>query len=182
MRSEPRFFLQVWGMPTYHNPGMGQPITPITFGSDGITLSVDGETLDSRVVSGRYLYSVPTALLRSQDPTSELLSSGAVKTLTQKGVSDGLESDSNDITSASSSETNFIVTFNPVNGTVQTFVRDLRLNWTDTMSVTTDGHLYFMKNQLHNAPSQQGGVGKRVKPYKPYRVPLPNGGKEIMLK
>jgi hypothetical protein len=140
-------------MPTYHNPGMGQPITPITFGSDGITLSVNGETLDCRVVSGRYFYSVPTALLRLQDPTSELLSSGAVKTLTQKGVSDGLESDSNDVTYAGSFETNSIVTFNPANGTVQAFVRNLRLDWTDTMSVTTDGYLHFTKNQLHNAPS-----------------------------
>ena len=56
-------------MPTYHNPGMGQPIA---FGSDG-------ETLYHCVVSDRYLYSVPTALLHSQDPPSELLASGAVK-------------------------------------------------------------------------------------------------------
>jgi hypothetical protein len=74
------------------------------------------------------------------------------------------------------------VAFNPANGTVQTFVRDLHLDWTDTMSVNTDGYLFFTENQMFNAPSQQGGVDKRVKPYKLYRVPLPNGGKKIMLK
>ena len=53
-------------MPTYHNRGTGQPTTSITFGSDGITLSADGETLYYCVVSGRYLYSVLAALLRSR--------------------------------------------------------------------------------------------------------------------
>jgi sugar lactone lactonase YvrE len=133
------------------------------------------------VVSGRYLNSVPAAMLRSQDPTSELLTSGAVQILMQKGVSDGLKSDSNDIVYAGNFEANSIVTFNQANGTVQTFVRGPRLDWTDTMSVSTDGYLYFTENQLFNAPNQQGGVDKKVKPYKLYRVPLPNGRKKIML-
>ena len=59
---------------------------------------------------------------------------------------------------------------------------DLRLDWKDTMSTSTDEYLYFTKNQMFNEPSQQSGVDKRVKPYKLYRVPLPNGGKKIMLK
>jgi sugar lactone lactonase YvrE len=181
VRPEPGFFVQVWGTPTYHNPGQGQPITPITFGSDGITLSADGETLYYCAVSERYFYSVPTKLLRSQSPSSELLAAGAVQTLTPKGVSDGLESDTNDIAYAGSFETNSIVTFNPANGTVQPFVRDLRIDWTDTMSVSADGYLYFTENQLFPAPSQQGGTGKRVKPFQLYRVPLPNEGKKIML-
>ena len=161
---------------------MGQPITPVTFGADGITVSADGETLYYSVVSGRYLFSVPTALLRSQSPTSELMASGAVQTLTQKGVSDGLESDSNNLVYAGSVETNSIVTFNPANGTVQTFVRDPRIDWTDTMSVSTDGFLYFTENQLFRGPSQQGGVDRRVRPFVLYRVPLPNGGKKIELR
>lgn len=50
------------------------------------------------------------------------------------------------------------------------------------MSVSADGYLYFTENQPFLTPSQQGGVDKRVKPYKLYRVPLPNGGKKIVLK
>jgi hypothetical protein len=54
------------------------------------------------------------------------------------------------------------MTFNSANGTVQTFVRDPRLDWTDVMSVSMDRYLYFTENQLFNEPSQQGGVGKRA--------------------
>ena len=180
VRPEPGFFLQVWGSPTYSNPGSGQPITPVTFGADGITLSADGSTLYYSVVSGRYLYSVPTALLRSQSLTSELMAAGAVQQLTQKGVSDGLESDSNDMVYGGSVETNSIISFNPANGTVQTFVRDPRIDWTDTLSVGFDGYLYFTENQLFRAPAQNGGVDKRIKPYVLYRVPLPGNGTKIM--
>lgn len=179
VRPEPGFFLQVWGVPTYSNPGSGVPITPVTFGADGITLSADGETLYYSVVSGRYLYSVPTALLRSRSLTSELMATGAVQQLTQKGVSDGLESDSNNMIYGGSMETNSIFSFNPANGTVQTFVRDPRIDWTDTLSVAADGYLYFNENQLFLAPSQQGGVDRRTKPFVLYRVPLPNGGTKI---
>jgi len=157
-------------------------IPPVAFGVDGITLSADGETFYYSVVSGRYLFSVPTKLMRSQSATSELLASGAVQTQTQKGVSDSLESDSNDIVYAGSTETNSIATFNPANRTVQTFVRNPRIDWTDTTSVSTDGYLYFMENRLFRAPSQQGGVERKVRPFVLYRVPLPNGGKKIMLK
>lgn len=73
------------------------------------------------------------------------------------------------------------MTYNPANGTVQTFVRDPRIDWTDTMSVSADGYLYFTENQLFLAPSQQGGVDKRVKPHVLFHAPLPNGGKKIML-
>jgi hypothetical protein len=65
-------------------------------------------------------------------------------------------------------------------------VRDPRIDRTGTMSVSADGYLYFTENQSFLTPSQGGGGGggvdKRVKPYKLYRVPLPNGGKKIVLK
>ena len=41
VRPEPGFFASVWGEPVYLNPGNGQPIMPLNFGSDGITLSAD---------------------------------------------------------------------------------------------------------------------------------------------
>lgn len=125
----------------------------------------------------RYLSSVPTQLLRSQSPTSELLAAGAAQQPTQKGVSDGRESNTNDIVYARSLKTNSAVTFNPANGMLPPLVRDPRTDRTDTMSVSADGYLYFTESPLFLAPSQQGGVDKRVKPYKRYRVPLPKGSK-----
>ncbi|KAL9111555.1 MAG: hypothetical protein Q9227_004043 [Pyrenula ochraceoflavens] len=178
VRPEGGFFVSVWGEPVYSNPGNGQPITPLTF---GVPLSSDGLTLYYSPVSSRTLYSVPTSTLRSRTPTSELLAQSQVLTLTQKGVSDGLETDSNALIYAGSVETNSIVTYNPLNNTVQTFVRDPRIDWTDTFSVAEDGYVYFTENQLWRGAAQQGGVDRRIKPYVLFRAKCPGGGGKVML-
>ena len=41
-------------------PGNGIPITTGSIGADGIALSADGEILYWSIISGRFLYSVPT--------------------------------------------------------------------------------------------------------------------------
>lgn len=164
VRPEPGFFVQVWGESVYMDDGV-RPITPLAFGADGITLSNDGETLYFSVVSGRYLFSVPTARLRDRGPSSALFAAGSVMNLGQKGVSDGLESDSNGIVYAGSVETNSINIFSPENGTISAYVRSPKLDWTDTFSVGGDGYLYFTENQLWRRPTSQGGVDRRVKPY-----------------
>ena len=158
------------------------PVTYLSFGSDGIALSADGETLYYTAVATRYLYSVPTARLRDRSTASEILAQAAVARVASKGVSDGMETDSNGIIYMGSAEDNAINAYNPANATVSVFVRDPRFSWTDTMSVATDGYLYFTENQLWRASSYQGGVDKRVKPYVLFRVPLPNGGTKVQLK
>ncbi|KIW70020.1 hypothetical protein PV04_02331 [Phialophora macrospora] len=180
VRPEPGFYANVWGESVYMNPGNGMPVSRLAFGADGLTLSNDGETLYFSVVSGRHLYSVPTARLRDRSVSSELFATGSVMDLGQKGVSDGLESDSNGIVYAGSVETDSIVTFDPQNGTVQTYVRDPRIDWTDTFSVSGN-YLYFTENQLFRGPAQKGGVDRRVKPYALYRVPLLNNASKISL-
>ncbi|KIW11713.1 hypothetical protein PV08_11015 [Exophiala spinifera] len=180
VRPKPGFFVTVWGEPVYSNPGNGKPVSRLAFGSDGITLSNDGETLYFSVVSGRHLYAVPTARLRDRSASSELFAQASVVDLGQKGVSDGLESDSNGIVYGGSVETDSVFAFDPANGTVQTYVRDARIEWTDTFSVSGQ-YLYFTENQLWRGPSQQGGVDRRVKPYALYRVPLLNNGTKIEL-
>lgn len=98
--------------------------------------------------------------------------------LGQKGVSDGLEIDSNGIAYAGSFETDSINIFNPQNGTVSVYVRDPRIDWTDTFSVAGN-YLYFTENQLFRTPSYRGGVDQRVKLDALYRVPLLNNGTKI---
>lgn len=180
VRPEPGFFVSVWGEPVYNNPGNGVPISRLAFGADGITLSNDGETLYFSVVSGRHLYAVPTSRLRDRGASSELFAQASVMDLGQKGVSDGLESDSNGIVYGGSVETDSIVIFNPQNGTVSTYVRDPRIQWTDTFS-TAGNYLYFTENQLWRSPAQQRGVDRRVKPYALFRVPLLNNATKIDL-
>jgi sugar lactone lactonase YvrE len=101
-----------------------------------------------------------------------------VSRLTQKGVSDGLDSDSNGLVYAGSVEQNAVVIFNPEKGTILTYVRDPRLGWIDTFSIS-GGDLYFTENQLGRTPGLQGDVDKRVKPFVLWRVPLADGGWRI---
>ncbi len=180
VRARPQFLAFVWGEPLYSNPGNGIPVSFLSFGSDGIALSADGETLYWCAVASRYLFGVPTARLRDRSATSEIMAEASVTRLTQKGVSDGLETDSNGFIYMGNSEDNAINIFNPANGTVSVFVRDPRIAWSDTMSVAGN-YLYFTENQLWRAPSFWNGTDRRVKPYVLYRVPLPNNGTKVNL-
>jgi sugar lactone lactonase YvrE len=102
----------------------GEPIGIINFAADGIALSADGSTLYFSTTTGRELYSVPTARLRDNGPYSELLANGAVQYLGQKGLSDGLEADSNGSTYCGNMEDKSIIIFQDTTGTVELFVRD----------------------------------------------------------
>ena len=180
VRPQLPFHFYVWGETVYQGGTNGLPLHDFTTGSDGITISPDGETLYFSPISSRDLYAVPTARLRDNGPSSELLAAASVVNLCQKGISDGLESDSNGIVYAGSLETNSIVTYSPHNGTFNTYVRGPMIEWTDTFSVA-GSYLYFTENQLWRTPNNQAGVDRRVKPYSLYRVPLAGDGQKITL-
>ncbi|KAI2616874.1 major royal jelly protein-domain-containing protein [Hypoxylon sp. NC1633] len=188
VRPESQFLPFVWGRAAYYvdaavGTGIGAAYyTGFPIGSDGIALSADGETLYWCPVASRYLYSAPTALLRARGPASELIAQQAVVNRGQKGVSDGLETDSNGLVYAGNVEGNAINVFHPSNGTTLTFVRDPRINWVDTMSVAADGYLYFTVNQLSFASSTYPGTDRRVRPFALFRVKLPNGGTKVSLR
>ncbi|KAJ4382207.1 hypothetical protein N0V86_002539 [Didymella sp. IMI 355093] len=171
----------VWGQPLYYIPGPGQPLTTVPLGSDGIALSADGEDLYFGPVGGRGLYSVPTKRLRDRSQSSELLAQGAVQNHGQRGVSDGFETDTNGFIYAGNMEQEALVFFNPANGTVSTFVRDPRISWIDTMSVASDGYLYFTDNQLAFSKSFYPGTDRRVRPFALFRVKLPGNGTRVDL-
>ncbi|KAI1409238.1 MRJP-domain-containing protein [Hypoxylon sp. FL1857] len=180
VRGESRFLPFIWGQPGYYTEA-GTPYTSFPIGSDGIALSADGETLYWCPLASRYLYSAPTAKLRARGQASELLAQQSVANHGQKGVSDGLETDSNGMIYVGNNEGNAINVFNPSNGTTLTFVRDPRINWVDTMSVSTDGYLYFTVNQLNFASSTLPGTDRRVRPFALFRVKLQNGGSKASL-
>lgn len=133
VRPEGQFVAYLWGTSLYSAPAPRQPLTYIGFGSDGIALSADGEDLYYAPVASRYLYSISTKRLRANGGTSdELLAQASVMNRGQKGVSDGYETDTNGFIYHGNIEQNAIGFYNPANATVQTFVRDSRLNWIDT--------------------------------------------------
>lgn len=114
----------------------GLPFTYLNFGSDGIALSADGERLYWKAVASRYLYSIPTERLRDRSMNSEVLAQGAINNHGQSGITDGMETDTNGFIYHGNMEQNAVSIFNPANGTVNTFVRDPRLNWVDTVSLS----------------------------------------------
>jgi sugar lactone lactonase YvrE len=146
---------------------------PFSVASDGIALSADGETLYYCPLSSRHLYSVPTAMLR--DPSiSDAQLAAAVKDLGEKGASDGLASDANGNIYAGDYEHDSIRRLQP-GGEWRTILHDPRVLWPDTLSVGTDGYLYFTANQLHRQPVFHGGKDERQKPYALFRVRIDAG-------
>ncbi len=143
---------------------------PFSVASDGIALSADRKTLYFSPLSSRRLYSVSTDLLRDPKVTEQQLIE-AVKDLGEKGPSDGLEADSQGAVYAGDYEDNSIRKRLP-DGSWQTVVHDPRILWPDTLSVGTDGYLYFTANQLHRQPVFHGGKDLREKPYSLLRVKI----------
>ena len=89
--SEPGFVPIIWGEVAYNFDASAGRLLQSSFGSDGIALSADGDTLYWCPIGSRTLYSVPTERLRDRGPTSELMAQQAVVSHGQKGISDGLE-------------------------------------------------------------------------------------------
>ncbi|KAL8840719.1 MAG: hypothetical protein Q9170_001237 [Blastenia crenularia] len=172
----------IWGEVVYNLLRPGQPITfPGNFGADGIALSADGETLFWSAVGSRTLYSIPTERLRDRSLTSELMAQASVVSRGEKGISDGLETDSNGLIYTGNFEDNAVNVFNPANGTVQVFARDPTIAWTDSLAVATDGYVYFTENQLWRTKSYYPGTDRRVKPYVLYRAKCPGNGTKVNL-
>ncbi|KAF2025284.1 major royal jelly protein [Setomelanomma holmii] len=176
VRAERGFVPFVWGQALYYIPGPNQPLTTVPLGSDGITLSADGEDLYFGPVGGRGLYSVPTSRLRDRSANSELLAQAAVVNRGNRGVSDGFETDSNGYIYAGNMEQNGIGVYNPGNASVNLWVRDPRISWVDTMSVARDGYLYFTDNQLAFSKAFYPGTDRRQRPFVLFRAKLPGNG------
>ncbi|KID59483.1 major royal jelly protein, partial [Metarhizium hybridum] len=177
LRPQQQFLPFVHGSPVMF--GSSNQYSRATVGSDGIALSADGKDLYFSVISGRELWSVPTAALRARDAHSELLVQASVSAKGQKGVGDGMETDSNGIIYTGHVEQEAIVSYAPGNATVQTLLRDPRINWVDTLSVGWDGSLYFTVNQVHLMPGFYPGTERRQHPYVLFKAQLPDGGKKV---
>ncbi len=158
----------VEGKPFMERPASGSP-NPVTMGADGIAINDDGTRLYYCPLASRQLYSVSVKELINRESDE----SAVEKTITNEGNkgggADGLESDSEGRIYATSYEHNAIVR-RRVDGQYETVAHDPRMLWPDTMSLATDGYLYFTSNQLHRQTKYQGGQDQRQKPYTLFRV------------
>lgn len=145
-------------------------VSPFSVAADGLALSPDGATLYFTPLSSRHLYSISTQLLRDESISEQVLRD-AVVDLGDKGASDGMAVDAAGNLYASDYEHNAIHKRDP-QGQWSTLVHDPRILWPDTLSVASDGYLYFTANQLHRQAIFNGGVDRRQKPYVIYRTPI----------
>ncbi|UPJ67112.1 major royal jelly family protein [Bradyrhizobium sp. 191] len=151
----------------------GKPPASFNVAADGIAISADGATLYYCPLSSRHLYSVPTALLVDRS-ASEAALAEAVIDLGEKGASDGLEADDKGRIYAGDYERNSIRQ-RQGDGEWRTIAHDPRILWPDTLSVASDGYLYFTANQLHRQAQFHEGQDQRVKPYTLFRVRIDAG-------
>lgn len=164
------------GKPLMNRPAGGPP-SPWLVASDGIAISADGKTLYYCALSSRHLFSVPTALLRDEK-VSEADIEKAVRDLGMKGASDGLAEDDKGRVYGGDYEHNSIRRYDA--GKWETLVTDPRILWPDTLSVGTDGYLYFTANQLHRQAGFHEGKDERKQPYELLRVKI--GAGPVLLK
>lgn len=168
--AEANFVPRVEGQPLLNRPADGEP-SYMTVGADGIAIAPDGSQLYYSVLSGRQLYSVSLDALADRN-LSDAEVAATVEDLGEKGASDGLESDSTGRIYITDYEHNAIRRRLPqaMAGTAETLVFDPRVLWPDTLSIGTDGYLYFTANQLHRQPGFHNGNDLREKPYSLFRI------------
>ncbi|MFI6760047.1 L-dopachrome tautomerase-related protein [Micromonospora sp. NPDC050417] len=154
-------------------PAEGPP-TPVDMGSDGIAISADGSRLYYCPLASRRLHSVSVDSLVDRGLDDAQVAATVVDEGDRGSASDGLESDDAGRIYLTAYEQNAILRRHP-DGHLETIAHDPRMLWPDTMSVATDGHLYFTANQLHRQPNYQGGVDRRQRPYLLFRVPIDAG-------
>ena len=166
--SEDQFLMFAQGQPVY----MTEPNKPpkaVNFAADGIAISNDGETLYYCPINGTKLYAVSTAMLRDRSK-SDAQVAATVRIVTGKMPSDGLESDAAGNVYMTDPVTDSIHRWSPATGLTETLAHDPRLLWPDTMSLASDGYLYFTSNQLNDQPTMHNGQDLRRKPYQLFRL------------
>ena len=167
VKPEPNFVPIVEGQPLYERKH-GLSAQHVKFASDGIAISRDGKTLYYCPLSSRKLYSVSIDAMADRSK-SEADVEKTVQDLGVKGVSDGLETDAQGRFYATDCEHARIKRGRP-GGPYTLLAQAPTIYWPDTMSVATNGYLYFTGNELQRQPNYHNGKDLRVKPYKLYRI------------
>ncbi len=162
-----KFLPIVEGQPLMSRPPQAE-FSAFKVGADGIAISSNGDRLYYCPLSGRTLYSVNVDAL--VEPASEAEVAKTVINHGDKGgASDGLESDAENRIYVTNYEDNAILRRLP-NGMYETIVHDSRVLWPDTLSLASNGYLYFTANQLHRQPNFHNGKDLREKPYSVFRI------------
>lgn len=177
-QAEPGFLPLVESFPLMHRE-IGEARRYLQTGADGIALSHDGSLLFYCPLAARRLFAVSTDALRDE-AFSDLQVSQTVHDLGQKPASDGLECDRQGRIYATAYEHQAVVRRDAM-GIYETIVKDPRLLWPDTLSISANGYLYITSNQLHRQPGFNEGRDQRVRPFGLFRIKIDDGPVDLPL-
>lgn len=125
-----------------HRPDGRQP----SFAADGIAISPDGATLYWQALTGRTLYSIPTAKLAKGVAATD--AEAAVQKVGSTEVADGLLMSRAGVLYLTAPGENAVKRWH--GGTLETVVADQRLRWPDTMSEGPDGTIYVTASHIQD--------------------------------
>jgi sugar lactone lactonase YvrE len=144
---------------------------PVAFQSDGIALSPDRNYLYYKTITDKKLFRIPTSALNNPALTAQQLA-GQVQDLGNICNTDGMEFDAKGNLYLGDP-----ITYSMVQVTrdlkPHTWIKDNKLIWPDTYSISKDGYIYITTSQIHKQPDYNNGVNKRTSPYQVFKVKLP---------
>jgi sugar lactone lactonase YvrE len=140
---------------------------PASVGVNPISLSADRATLFFGAMNGKTWYALPSQLLR--DGASDAQLGEAICPVGPKPVSDGAATDAKGRHFFTNVNQGGIDVLN-LNGTLDSLVRDPRLDWPDSVHQSDNGWLYISVNQLYKTPAFTGGADSGKPPYRVMRV------------
>lgn len=144
---------------------------PVKINSDGFALTPDGNWLYYKPLTDDKLYRIRTEYLRNDTMSSATLGS-KVEDLGHFATTDGMIFDNKGNLYIGDLQDNAIKRITP-DHKMQTLIRDERLIWPGSYSISKDGYLYISCSQIQKQPEYNNGVNKRTSPYTVYKLKLP---------
>jgi sugar lactone lactonase YvrE len=147
----------------------GQPEAYIRIGSDGIAVDPKNKLLYYCPLASRRLHSVSLDALADRDLPDDQVAQSVQDLGEREFASDGLECDNQGRLYLTDYEHNAIRRRN-TNGRYEIVAQDERMIWPDSMSIGSDGYLYFTANQLNRQARFHKGEDLRRPPYVVFRT------------
>lgn len=156
---DPGFMAFLEGQPKIFDPG--KPTFPVG-GADGIVLSPDGRRLYWTAISGRKLYSIPTAILANPQSTEKEIQQ-AVHLEGEHPACDGLAEDGQGNIYFGAFEQQSVVK-RSATGNYQLIAHDANFGWPDGLA-WHNGSVYMTLGQWNRLPDFNQGKELRKPPY-----------------
>jgi sugar lactone lactonase YvrE len=166
VRAEPGVNIVIDGKPVLDAQGK-----PPQFNSDGIALSANGEYLYYQPITATSLYRVRTEVLRNGQHGTD--GAAMVERYATTFPVDGLWIDRRDRVYLSDL-THTAVSRLRADRSVETLVRDRRLQWPDTFSQGPDGAIYVTTSRINESPTYNKGRNARTGPFQVFRFTPPD--------